>query len=98
MGVEQVRSARAVWLATALGVGLTAAIPAVAFAQAGTQVDEVIVTATRREQRLQDVPVAVTAVSGAELVQSGVREVTDIQYLAPNVSFSSTNPTANGGG
>jgi len=98
MRIQQVRTARAVWLATALGAGIAAAIPGVASAQATTQVDEIIVTATRREQRLQDVPVAVTAVSGEELAQSGVREVTDIQYLAPNVSFSSTNPTANGGG
>jgi iron complex outermembrane receptor protein len=97
MGVQK-KSARAMLMATALGAGVAAALPQIASAQAETQVDEVIVTATRREQRLQDVPVAVTAVSGEELAQSGVREVTDIQYLAPNVSFSSTNPTANGGG
>lgn len=60
--------------------------------------DEIIVTATRREERLQDVPVAVTAVSGEDLARSSLKEVSDIQYLAPNITFSATNPVANGGG
>lgn len=60
--------------------------------------DEIIVTATRREERLQDVPIAVTAVSGDDLAQSGLKEVSGIQYLAPNITFSATNPVANGGG
>ena len=34
--------------------------------------DEIIVTATRREARLQDVPLSVTAVSGESLAQSGL--------------------------
>jgi len=42
--------------------------------------------------------VAVTAVSGQTLERSNFREASDIQYLAPNVTFSSTNPVANGGG
>ncbi|MBS0285047.1 MAG: TonB-dependent receptor, partial [Proteobacteria bacterium] len=46
--------------------------------------DDIIVTATRREERLQDVPVAVSAVSGQDLAKTGFREATDIQYLAPN--------------
>ncbi|MBN9465157.1 TonB-dependent receptor [Brevundimonas sp.] len=74
-----------------------------AFAQSATpasatQLDEVVVTATRREQRLQDVPVSVTAVSGEALEKTNFREVSDLQYVAPNVTFSSTNPVSNGGG
>ena len=60
--------------------------------------NDIVVTATRRAERLQDVPVAVTAISAKALEQSGLKEVTDIQYLAPNVTFSSTNPVSNGGG
>ncbi|KSB90444.1 hypothetical protein AS593_13260 [Caulobacter vibrioides] len=63
-----------------------------------TSLDAIIVTATKRAQRLQDVPVAVTAVSGQALEKSNFREASDIQYLAPNVTFSSTNPVSNGGG
>jgi len=60
--------------------------------------DEIIVTATRREARLQDVPISVSAVSGEALSESGLKEVSDIQYLAPNITFSATNPVSNGGG
>lgn len=94
-------SRRAAWLtATALGVAMTggAASAQEAPTTSATQLDEVVVTATRREQRLQDVPVAVTAVSGEALERTNFREVTDLQYVAPNVTFSSTNAVANGGG
>lgn len=92
-------SSKAKWLAASAGLALILeAAPVAALAQSETQLEEVIVTATRREQRLQEVPVAVTAVSGEQLAQSNFREVTDIQYLAPNVTFSGTNPVANGGG
>jgi len=60
--------------------------------------DEIIVTATRRAERLQDVPVSVSAISAGDLARSGLKEVSDIQYLAPNITFSATNPVSNGGG
>ena len=95
-------------MATAAAMALTSGMHGIAHAQGADQpvaadgqstlVDEIIVTATRREARLQDVPVAVTAVSGQDLERSSFREVTDIQYLAPNVTFSATNPVSNGGG
>lgn len=93
---------RTAWMA-ASGVAtvLAMAVPASAQDAAGAraaQVDDVVVTATRRAQRLQDVPVSVTAVSGETLEKSNFREVSDLQYLAPNVTFSSTNPVSNGGG
>ena len=99
-GARIQQSNKARWLAASAGLALILeGAPVAAFAQsAEIQLEEVIVTATRREQRLQEVPVAVTAVSGEELTKSNFREVTDIQYLAPNVTFSSTNPVANGGG
>ena len=65
----------------AMGVGLGAmmgslgahAAAAAAQAQApGTEVQEVIVTAQKREQRLQDVPVAVTVLNKVQLQQAGV--------------------------
>lgn len=94
-------SRRAIWL-TATAVALTMSGGAAAAQDrsetGAVQLDEVMVTATRREQRLQDVPLAVTAISGQALEQTNFREVTDLQYVAPNVTFSSTNPVANGGG
>ena len=50
--------------------------------------EEMIVTATKREQSLQDVPVAVTALSGDTLDQAFVTSVKDLALLAPSVTFS----------
>ncbi|WP_454759645.1 TonB-dependent receptor [Caulobacter segnis] len=52
--------------------------------------DEVVVTATRRAERLQDVPLAVSAVSGDQLVKTGGKSVTDLQYSVSGVQFGTT--------
>lgn len=48
----------------------------------------IIVTAQRREQRLQDVPIAISVVGEEKLENSNVTGLTDIQYLAPGVTFN----------
>ena len=55
--------------------------------QEATVVDEIIVTATRREQALIDVPIAVTAVGGEQLENSGVTDIRELTSLAPSVQF-----------
>ncbi|MEM6857493.1 MAG: TonB-dependent receptor [Pseudomonadota bacterium] len=50
--------------------------------------DVIIVTATRRAQDVQDIPLAVTAVGPAQLQRQGVNEIRDVTSVAP--SFSST--------
>ncbi|MGA0543810.1 TonB-dependent receptor [Brevundimonas sp. VNH65] len=52
-----------------------------------TQVEDIIVTATKREERLIDVPVAVTAVGGEQLENSGVTDIRELTGLAPSVQF-----------
>ncbi|RZJ47289.1 MAG: TonB-dependent receptor [Brevundimonas sp.] len=52
-----------------------------------TQLDEVIVTATKREERLIDVPVAVTAIGSEQLQNSGVSDIRELTGLAPSVQF-----------
>src|SRR5690606_22653897 len=49
---------------------------------ASDQIEDIVVTAQRREQRLQDVPVAVSAFSGAQLED---RQIGDVNALAANV-------------
>lgn len=51
---------------------------------------EIIVTASRRAERLQDVPLAVSAVTGAQLTESGFQKLTDIQYQFSGVQFGSS--------
>ena len=47
--------------------------------------DTVIVTANRRAENLQNVPVSVTAVSGANLVNSGVTNIQDLTAVVPGL-------------
>ena len=56
-----------------------------AFAQAS--LEEVIVTAQRTEQSLQDVPIAVTALSGDDLVEKQVVTFSDLQLNVPSLQF-----------
>ena len=46
---------------------------------------EIVVTAQRRVQNLQDVPVAVTAVAGELLLERGVANLTDLPNLSPGL-------------
>lgn len=63
-------------------------------AEAGAELEAVVVTAQRRAERLQDVPLSVTSVSGQTIEDSNFRSVTDLQYLAPGVQFDPTNGSA----
>jgi len=52
-------------------------------------VGDIVVTARRRDERLQDVPVAVSAFSAAALERSTVQTVADIRTLTPGFTFAS---------
>ncbi|MES2032883.1 MAG: TonB-dependent receptor, partial [Pseudomonadota bacterium] len=77
----------------ALGVSATALIAGLpAFAQETTNtVGEVVVTAQRREQALQDVPLAVSAFSGDGLKEQRIDTGQDLLFAVPNVNFSRAN-------
>jgi len=57
-------------------------------AQQASGLEEVIVTARKREESLQEVPVAVTAVTGETLENGGVNTLIDAQKFAPNVKLT----------
>jgi len=61
--------------------------------EAGT-LDKIVVTAQKREEALQDVPVVVTALSGQMLNDAGVRDVKDLQTLVPGLTVTSTQSEA----
>ncbi len=73
-------------------ISLVGPIPA-ALAQEGV-LEEVIVTARKREESLQETPVAVTALSADTLRDAGVRNLADLNQIAPNIEVSSANGTA----
>lgn len=70
--------------------------PAESEAQDGgyTDPNEIIVTATKREENLQDVPISITALSPAKLSQNQVTGFDDYVKLLPSVSYQSFGPGA----
>jgi outer membrane receptor protein involved in Fe transport len=53
----------------------------------GAALEEIVVTARKREENLQDVPIAVTAISAETLQREGVKDVQDITARDPSLSF-----------
>ena len=56
----------------------------------------IVVIAQGREQRLQDVPIAVSAVNAESLQNSGANDIRQLNQLAPSLLVSSTGNEANG--
>src|ERR1700733_7977114 len=67
-----------------------AASPA-AVDQGGTQLQEIIVTAQKRSQKINDVGMAITAATGAELVQRNVTSVAGLTRIEPSLQVSQSN-------
>jgi iron complex outermembrane receptor protein len=57
------------------------------------RLDDIVVTAQRRNENLQNVPIAITVVQGEDLAKSNFQQISDLQYLAPSVQF---NPGSGG--
>jgi iron complex outermembrane recepter protein len=56
---------------------------------------DIIVTATKREQTLQETPVAVTVTSAADIQKAQVRDLSDLQTLAPTLRVTQLQSSAN---
>jgi iron complex outermembrane receptor protein len=81
-------------LTTLLGICVSASVSGPACAQSATNaesdtaLEEIIVTAQRREENQQTVPIAVTVISQQALQQNNVQTIGDLQYLVPSLSAS----------
>ena len=58
-----------------------------------TSGNNIIVTARRREERLQDVPISVTALTGETLEEQGILELTQIGQQVPNITLEVSRGT-----
>src|SRR5205814_5475972 len=76
------------------GTTLVFAAPADTAAPTSTGVElaEVVVTAERRAENLQDVPITVQAITGDQLAQLNVVSFNDLLKYTPNVTFSGNGP------
>ena len=66
-------------------------------AEADSAIETLIVTATKREESIQDVPIAVTAIAGEDLAARGVQDIYGLMEVAPSVAVYNSNSTTNGG-
>jgi iron complex outermembrane receptor protein len=89
-------------LATTAVAGLTGGAP-VAFAQndqpaasAGNGLEEIVVTARRREERVQTVPIAITAFSQADVEKQHIRDIHDLAQTVPSLSMAESQSDTNG--
>ncbi len=64
--------------------------PTEAQSQVTGGLEEIVVTAQRRNERLQDVPISVTAVTAARLTQAGATSAVDIGALTPSLNVPAT--------
>ena len=78
---------------TALAAAL-AALAAPAFSQAA--LEEIIVTAQKREQSLQDVPIAISALSGDALRSAVVNDIFDLRAAVPALEVRAVDPPSQG--
>lgn len=87
--------AKALFPLTLLSAALLQTVPV--HAQSGATLEEVVVTAQRREQNLQEVPISVTAFSGSSIQQRNITNAVDYLALTPGVSFSEDGQTGSRG-
>jgi iron complex outermembrane receptor protein len=55
--------------------------------------NDIVVTARRREELLQEVPVAVTAFTGEDLEKRGINDITDLQQTVPSLNLGTSTTT-----
>ncbi len=82
-------------LSAAVAVASTVMSGAI-YAQGAGALEEIVVTAQKREQSLQDTPIAIAAFDGNAIEQRGITDINDIGVMVPNVKMtpSPSNSTA----
>lgn len=62
----------------------------IAFAQGSPVLEEIVVTAQKRAENLQDVPISVSTIAGDRMLESGIRMLEDVTTYVPNFSMHQT--------
>jgi iron complex outermembrane receptor protein len=81
---------RIVWLFGATALTPLLATAALAQSRPDGQLEDIIVTAQKREESVQNVPISISVISSAELQNRSVQQISDLQSATPNVTFSTT--------
>ena len=83
-----------VGLFAASGVG-TAVAQGQEGATSQARLDEIIVTAQKREQSIQDVPISINALSGNFLVENNITDFINLEFYLPGIDINETTPNGN---
>jgi len=59
------------------------------------EIEEIVVTAQKREEKLQNVPIAITALSGEELTRKGITTFEGVAQATPSITFVPYNNSSN---
>ena len=76
-------------LCTAVAMAASMLAADISLAQQG--IEEIVVTARKREENLQDVPMAISAFTAEQLQNSQVDNITDLQKMTPNITVNETS-------
>ena len=95
------RAGASALLASAVALALS---PLATAQDSGVLIEEITVTATKREQSIYEVPIAISAFEGDKLAQQGIVDIVDIGKFVPNLNItqfsaghtSSANPFIRG--
>ena len=81
------------WIKQLTTFTIIAAVPtSTLYAQAATAIEEILVTAQRRTESLQEVPVAITAVTSTDLLRQNINNTSRLEMMTPGLVWG------NGGG
>ena len=73
--------------------GMTQAVAQGGEAATGqSAIDEIIVTANKREQNLIDVPISIVAMTGETIENAGIQNISDLSFAVPNLSVWEVGP------
>lgn len=81
----------------ALSSGIAPVIAQQADADEDIWLETIVVTAAKREQTLQEVPIAVSVVRGDEIQKAEIQDILDLQSLVPSLEVRQSSSTANAG-
>ena len=82
-------------ISAAVAVALVGTTTAHAQQQGNRIIEEITVTATKREESLQDVPIAVTALTGDDVEELGIANFSDYVLQLPSVTAGGSGPGQN---
>ena len=71
-----------------IACSLAMAVLSPVFAQSSGELEEIIVTATKREQTLQEVPIAVSVLSADVIDKAQINDILDLQASVPSLRVS----------